>query len=157
MRFRKRFLYLFVCNDLSIFVFFAQYYPNVKTMNDGLLLALDLFISVILLIWLAFKLYKRYDTAKSLMLMYIMQKHGPNSIVTIDLLKDIVCKALEKEGIIVSDISMVHEMGNRFHAILTIGNETREMTVIADNRIFFIMLSLLTFLRYNDSYSLIAS
>ena len=102
-------------------------------MNDGLLLALGLFISVILLIWLAFKLYKRYDTAKSLMHMYIMQKHGPNSIVTIDLLKDIVCKALEKEGIIVSDISMVHEMGNRFHAILTVGNETREMTVIADN------------------------
>jgi hypothetical protein len=102
-------------------------------MNDGLLLALGLFISVILLIWLAFKLYKRYDTAKSLMLMYIMQKHGPNSIVTIDLLKDIVCKALEKEGIIVSDISMVHEMGNRYHAILTVGNETREMTVIADN------------------------
>ena len=102
-------------------------------MNDGLLLALGLFIGVVLLIWLAFKLYKKYDTAKSLMLMYIMQKHGPNSIVTIDLLKDIVCKALEKEGIIVSDISMVHEMGNRFHAILTIGNETREMTVIADN------------------------
>ena len=102
-------------------------------MNDGLLLALGLFIGVVLLIWLAFKLYKKYDTAKSLMLMYIMQKHGPNSIVTIDLLKDIVCKALEKEGIIVSDISMVHEMGNRFHAILTVGNETREMTVIADN------------------------
>ena len=102
-------------------------------MNDGLLLALGLFIGVVLLIWLAFKLYKKYDTAKSLMLMYIMQKHGPNSIVTIDLLKDIVCKALEKEGIIVSDISIVHEMGNRFHAILTIGNETREMTVIADN------------------------
>ena len=102
-------------------------------MNDGLLLAIGLFIGVVLLIWLAFKLYKKYDTAKSLMLMYIMQKHGPNSIVTIDLLKDIVCKALAKEGIIVSDISMVHEMGNRFHAILTIGNETREMTVIADN------------------------
>ena len=102
-------------------------------MNDGLLLALVLFIGVVLLIWLAFKLYKKYDTAKSLMLMYIMQKHGPNSIFTIDLLKDIVCKALEKEGIIVSDISMVHEMGNRYHAILTVGNETREMTVIADN------------------------
>ena len=102
-------------------------------MNDGLLLAIGLFIGVVLLIWLAFKLYKKYDTAKSLMLMYIMQKHGPNSIFTIDLLKDIVCKALEKEGIIVSDISMVHEMGNRYHAILTVGNETREMTVIADN------------------------
>ena len=65
--------------------------------------------------------------------MYIMRKHGPNSIVTIDLLKDIVSKALEKEGIIVSDISMVHEMGNRFHAIITVGSETHEMTVIADN------------------------
>lgn len=102
-------------------------------MSDDLLLALGIFIGAVLLIWLAFKLYKKYDTAKSLMLMYIMKKHGPNSIVTIDLLKDIVCKALAKEGIIVSDISMVHEMGNRFHAILTIGSETHEMTVIADN------------------------
>lgn len=102
-------------------------------MNDGLLLALGVFIGALLLIWLAFRLYKKSDTAKSLMLMYIMKKHGPNSIVTIDLLKDIVCKGLAKEGIIVSDISMVHEMGNRFHAILTIGSETHEMTVMADN------------------------
>ena len=102
-------------------------------MNDGLLLALGVFIGALLLIWLAFRLYKKSDTAKSLMLMYIMKKHGPNSIVTIDLLKDIVCKGLAKEGIIVSDISMVHEMGNRFHAILTIGSETHELTVMADN------------------------
>ena len=102
-------------------------------MNDGLIFALGIFICALLLIWLAFRLYKKYDTAKSLMLMYIMKKHGPNSIVTIDLLKDIVCKALAKEGVIVSDISMVHEMGNRFHAIFTAGSETHEMTVIADN------------------------
>lgn len=102
-------------------------------MNDGILVALGVFIGALLLIWLAFKLYKKYDTAKSLMLMYVMHKHGPNSIVTIDLLKDIVCKGLAKEGIIVSDISMVYEMGNRFHAILTIENETHEMTVMADN------------------------
>ena len=102
-------------------------------MNDGLLVALGVFIGALLLIWLAFKLYKKYDTAKSLMLMYVMKKHGPNSIVTIDLLKDIVCKGLAKEGIVVSDISMVHEMGNRFHAILNIGSETHEMTVLADN------------------------
>ena len=102
-------------------------------MNNGILVALGVFIGALLLIWLAFKLYKKYDTAKSLMLMYVMRKHGPNSIVTIDLLKDIVCKGLEKEGIIVSDISMVYEMGYRFHAILTIENETHEMTVMADN------------------------
>ena len=126
----------FLCKDTSILVFLHKIYYElllIKTMNDGLLLALGLFIGAVLVIWLVFKLYKKYDTAKSLMLMYIMHKHGPNSIVTIDLLKDIVSKALAKEGIIVSDISMVHEMGNRFHAILTIGSETREMTVIADN------------------------
>ena len=44
----------------------------IKTMNDGLLLALGLFIGAVLLICLVFKLYKKYDTAKSLMLMYIM-------------------------------------------------------------------------------------
>lgn len=102
-------------------------------MNDGLLVALGVFIGALLLIWLAFRFYKKFDTAKSLMLMYVMKKHGPNSIVTIDLLKDIVCKGLAKEGIVVSDISMVHEMGNRFHAILNIGSETHEMTVLADN------------------------
>jgi hypothetical protein len=102
-------------------------------MNDGLLVALGVFIGALLLIWLAFRFYKKYDTAKSLMLMYVMKKHGPNSIVTIDLLKDIVRKGLAKEGIVVSDISMVHEMGNRFHAILNIGSETHEMTVLADN------------------------
>lgn len=102
-------------------------------MSDGLLLALGIFLGGLLLIWLAFKLYKKSDTAKSLMLMYVMHKHGPNSIVTIDLLKDIVCKSLAKDGIIVSEISMVHEMGNRFHAILSFGSETHEMTVIADN------------------------
>ena len=102
-------------------------------MNDGLLVALGVFIGALLLIWLAFRFYKKYDTAKSLMLMYVMKKHGPNSIVTIDLLKDIVCKGLAKEGIVVSDISMVHEMGNRFHAILNTGSETHEMTVLADN------------------------
>lgn len=102
-------------------------------MNDGLYLALGLFFIAVLLIWVAFKLYKRSDTAKTLMLMYVMHRHGPNSIVTIDLLKDIVCKGLEKEGVIVSDISMVHEMGNRFHAIVTIGGEPHEMTVMADN------------------------
>ena len=102
-------------------------------MNDGLLVALGVFIGALLLIWLAFRFYKKYDTAKSLMLMYVMKKHGPNSIVTIDLLKDIVCKGLAKEGIVVSDISMDHEMGNRFHAILNIGSETHEMTVLADN------------------------
>ena len=103
-------------------------------MNDSLLLIICIvFIGALLLIWIAFRLYKKYDTAKSLMLIYVMRKHGPNSIVTIDLLKDIVCKALAKEGVNVTDISMVHEMGNRFHAILNIGNETHQMTVMADN------------------------
>ena len=67
------------------------------------------------------------------MLMYIMQKHGPNSIVTIDLLQDIIRKMLAKDGVEVSDISLVHEMGNRYHGILSANGETHEMTVIADN------------------------
>ena len=102
-------------------------------MNDGLFVVLGVFVGAVILIGLAFMLYRKYDAAKSLMLMYVMRKHGPNSIVTIDLLKDIVSKALAKEGVIVTDISMVHEMGNRFHAIVNTGSGTHEMTVIADN------------------------
>ena len=61
-------------------------------MDDALLIGLVTFSTGILLIILAIKFYKKSDIGKSLMLMYIMQKHGPNSIVTIDLLQDIIRK-----------------------------------------------------------------
>lgn len=101
-------------------------------MNEGILITAGVIIGALVLIWLAFRLYNKYDTAKSLMLMYTMRKHGPNSIVTIDLLTDIVTKALAKEGVHVSDISIAHEMGNRYHAIINLDGETHQMTVIAD-------------------------
>lgn len=102
-------------------------------MDDTLLIGLIVFCGGILLIIIAFAFYKKSDLEKSLMLMYIMQKHGPNSIVTIDLLQDIIRKMLAKDGVEVSEISLVHEMGNRYHGILTANGETHEMTVIADN------------------------
>lgn len=102
-------------------------------MDDTLLIGLIVFCGGILLIIIAFAFYKKSDLGKSLMLMYIMQKHGPNSIVTIDLLQDIIRKMLTKDGVEVSEISLVHEMGNRYHGILTANGETHEMTVIADN------------------------
>lgn len=91
------------------------------------------FVIIILIIFAIIQFYKKSDLGKSLMLMYIMQKHGPNSIVTIDLLQDIIRKMLAKDGVEVSEISLVHEMGNRYHGILTANGETHEMTVIADN------------------------
>lgn len=91
------------------------------------------FVIIILIILAIIQFYKKSDLGKSLMLMYIMQKHGPNSIVTIDLLQDIIRKMLAKDGVEVSEISLVHEMGNRYHGILTADGETHEMTVIADN------------------------
>ncbi len=91
------------------------------------------FVIIILIIFAIIQFYKKSDIGKSLMLMYIMQKHGPNSIVTIDLLQDIIRKMLAKDGVEVSEISLVHEMGNRYHGILTANGETHEMTVIADN------------------------
>lgn len=102
-------------------------------MDDTLLIGLIVFGGGIFLIIIAFAFYKKSDFGKSLMLMYIMQKHGPNSIVTIDLLQDIIRKMLAKDGIDVSEINLVHEMGNRYHGILTANGEAHEMTVIADN------------------------
>lgn len=102
-------------------------------MDDALLFGLVIFGAGILLIIIAFAFYKKSDMGKSLMLMYIMQKHGPNSIVTINLLQDIIVKMLAKDSIDVTDISLVHEMGNRYHGILTANGETHEMTIIADN------------------------
>ena len=40
---------------------------------------------------------------------------------------------LAKDGIEVSEINLVHQMGNRYHGILTANGEAHEMTVIADN------------------------
>ncbi len=102
-------------------------------MDDTLLIGLIVFGGGIILITIAFAFYKKSDLGKSLMLMYIMQKHGPNSIVTIDLLQDIIRKMLAKDGVEVSEINLVHEMGNRYHGILTANGEAHEMTVIADN------------------------
>ena len=102
-------------------------------MNDGLILVLALIGLAILLIAVAIWFYNKSDTGKSLTLMYIMRKHGPNSIVTINLLQDIISKILSREGHVVSDISLAYEMGNRYHAIITIDGETHQMTVIADN------------------------
>lgn len=45
------------------------------------------FVIIILIIFAIIQFYKKSDLGKSLMLMYIMQKHGPNSIVAIDLLQ----------------------------------------------------------------------
>lgn len=91
------------------------------------------FVIVIFIIIAIIQFYNKSDIGKSLMLMYIMQKHGPNSIVTIDLLQDIIRKMLAKDGVEVSEINLVHEMGNRYHGILTANGEAHEMTVIADN------------------------
>ena len=102
-------------------------------MDDTLLIGLIVFGGGIILIIIAFAFYKKSDLGKSLMLMYIMQKHGPNSIVTIDLLQDIIRRMQAKDGVEVSEINLVHEMGNRYHGILSANGETHEMTVIADN------------------------
>ena len=102
-------------------------------MNEGLLLVLAIIGLAILLIAAAMWFYNKSDTGITLMLMYTMRRHGPNSIITINLLQDIVNKALTREGHVVSDISLAYEMGNRYHAILTIDGEAHQMTVIADN------------------------
>ena len=103
--------------------------------KDLLILLLVFLVVAALLIVLAFAFYRKSDMGKSLMLMYIMRKHGPNSIVTIDLLQDIIRRMLARDGIDVTDISLVNEMGNRYHGILTSGGETHEMTVIADRSV----------------------
>lgn len=102
-------------------------------MDDTLFIGLAVFGFCIILIAAAFYFYNKSDLGKSLMLMWVMRKHGPNSIITIDLLQDILRKSFNKQGIDVSDIELVNEMGNRYHAIVKIGGETHEMTVIADN------------------------
>lgn len=86
-----------------------------------------------LIFWGLMALYRKSDTAKSLMLMYVMHRRGPDSIVTINLIKNIVRDLLIKDQVVeVTECSVVHEMGNRYHGILKINGEMCKMTIIAD-------------------------
>jgi len=90
-------------------------------------------VVAIILVVVLVKLYNRSDTAKSLSLIYMMKNHGRDSFMTINVLQDIVRQMLSKEyGIEVTECSLVHEVENRYHAIVTIGGETHELTVFAD-------------------------
>jgi len=90
-------------------------------------------IVLIILVVIVVKLYNRSDTAKSLTLIYMMKNHGRDSFATINVLQDIVHQMLTKDwGIEVTECSLVHEMENRYHAIVTAGGEMHELTIFAD-------------------------
>ena len=61
-----------------------------------------------------------------------MRNNGPNSFATISALDNVVRDMLKSDGVNVADLKIVHEIGNRYNAILTAGGKTYDMSITAD-------------------------
>lgn len=84
-----------------------------------------------------YKLSKKSAITRELLFISSVNRHGHDSMLTISYLIPIVEDALKQEGVDVVEISLTHEIGNRYQGILTILNENNqeryEFTVIADS------------------------
>lgn len=84
-----------------------------------------------------YKLSQKSAITRELLFISSVNRHGHDSMLTISYLIPIVENALKEEGVEVVDISLAHEMGNRYQGILTILNEGSkeryEFAVVADS------------------------
>ena len=89
-------------------------------------------IVLFLIVYSIVKLYKKSKLIRNLTLLHSMRNNGPNSLATIGALDNVVRDMLKSDGINVTDLKIVHEIGNRYNAILIAGGKTYDMTITAD-------------------------
>lgn len=78
------------------------------------------------------KLYRKSKTVRNLTLLHSMRNNGPNSFATIAALDNVVRDMLKSDGVNVTELKIVHEIGNRYNAILTAEGKTYDMSITAD-------------------------
>ena len=61
-----------------------------------------------------------------------MRNSGPNSFATIAALDNVVRDMLKSDGVSVEELKIVHEIGNRYNAILIAGGKKYDMSITAD-------------------------
>ena len=81
---------------------------------------------------IVFMVYRKSKLVRNLTLLHSMRNNGPNSLATIGALDNVVRDMLKSDGVTVSDLKIVHEIGNRYNAILTAGGKTYDMSITAD-------------------------
>lgn len=66
------------------------------------------------------------------MLIFNMNKYGPDSFSTIATVTLLVKQMFKDEGIKKADVDLVYEIGNRYQGTVTFDGNTYDITVIAD-------------------------
>ena len=89
-------------------------------------------ILMIIVFAIVFMVYRKSKLVRNLTLLHSMRNNGPNSLATIGALDNVVRDMLKSDGVTVLDLKIVHEIGNRYKAILTAGGKTYDMSIIAD-------------------------
>ena len=78
------------------------------------------------------KLMNKSKKATQAMLIFDMNKYGPDSLSTIATVTSLVKHMFKDEGIKKADVHLVYEIGNRYQGTVTFDGNTYDITVIAD-------------------------
>lgn len=78
------------------------------------------------------KLMNKSKKATQAMLIFNMNKYGPDSLSTIATVTSLVKQMFKDEGIKKADVDLVYEIGNRYQGTVTFDGNTYDITVIAD-------------------------
>ena len=93
-------------------------------------------IVLALILWgicsLLCKLMNKSKKATQAMLIFNMNKYGPDSLSTIATVTSLVKQMFKDEGIKKTDVDLVYEIGNRYQGTVTFDGNTYDITVIAD-------------------------
>ena len=100
--------------------------------DGGILGILTVLLVICAVIYGITKLYRKSKVVRNVTLLYSMRNNGPNSFATISALDNVVRDMLKSDGVNVADLKIVHEIGNRYNAILTAGGKTYDMSITAD-------------------------
>lgn len=107
-----------------------------KEGGPTMILLLLTLIGLALILWgicsLLGKLMNKSKKATQAMLIFNMNKYGPDALSTIATVTLLVKQMFKDEGIKKADVDLVYEIGNRYQGTVTFDGNTYDITVIAD-------------------------
>ena len=107
-----------------------------KEGGPSTMITLNSIIVLALILWgicsLLGKLMNKSKKATQAMLIFDMNKYGPDSLSTIATVTSLVKQMFKDEGIKKADVDLVYEIGNRYQGTVTFDGNTYDITVIAD-------------------------
>lgn len=93
---------------------------------------LGIIVLALIICYLLGKLMDKSKKATQALLIFNMNKFGPDSLSTIATVTSLVKQMFKDEGIKKADVDLVYEIGNRYQGTVTFDGNTYDITVIAD-------------------------